>query len=140
MLRDEEARPGIILVGFTLAMAMVALFTVVDAQRKSALEVVVEPSSLGDYAYIPDATSYKVGDEVVRYQQQPLFLTEERLIKIQGEDMIRLEQTDDGNLFLYRERPKENEAKPRDPNEYFVKVNPIRYLRLSTEPPQDDPI
>lgn len=136
MPERPSSRPGKLLLTFALAMAGVAVFTVLDARQRADLEkVAIDPAvaetALHDDAWFPNPKAVILNSEVVRLDEKPLY----RLFMTYGEKrselLLRVGRDASDRYWIYRETKPEGSSSEPDPNRYFLKIGPGEFLQLT---------
>lgn len=123
-----------LLFGVLLISGMIVNLVMVrqDAAHLENLEVVEQPSAVGDTNYAPIPEQRSEGQVVATMRSQPLRVTSEGKMDSDDGSMIRT-ASDDRGYVLYRSIREKN-GKLRYPGVLFLKVGQNKYLALKPAP------
>ncbi len=131
MTDDVDARlPGQkwaygILAGFPAGLAIVALLIFLDARHRNELEVVRQPTAVGDSVAVEYDPRSNPGQEILRWKKESYFLQTNAPLELPEADARRIGVDDSGKIPLYQTRQQSEKRI------VLVKTAENQFLRLT---------
>jgi hypothetical protein len=122
---DENRGSFGLIIMFTVGMIAVAVTAGLDARNRSNLEIMTEPTAVGDAIGLTADPRQNPTGEVLRWNRQPYFLDGNESVKLREADVLKLSSDDSGKIDLYREE-KEKVSK-----DVLVKIAVGEFLKLA---------
>lgn len=114
---------------------VVAVFSAVDSLRRDSLEVVKEPTSLGDARFFPNEADFRLWQPVLELNAAPLYRANNTLPQKRDWLMVPDQLDDSGQWMLYLETLPRGSSRELDPDLRYLKVGKDLYLRLTKKAP-----
>jgi hypothetical protein len=111
--------------GFLTLMAISALTVWTDAQSRSKLERISEPTAVGEPAVVGFDPRDNPGREVLNWNGQPYFLQTNEPVKLPEFEALKIGKDDKGKFELYQAK------KQNDKRVVLLKIGPNSFLRLT---------
>ena len=130
-LKLHKQSPDCVLLGFTVAVAMVSIFTIANAFHRVDLEGFSYPTALGDQSWfkldlLPQP--HDMGDPLFTYEGRQLYQRKRKPLRHSDMLMLKVGIEDSGRYHLYR-YSGEREGSP-DSGIYFIKTGRDQYIRV----------
>tara|TARA_R110002096_G_scaffold147671_30_gene307924 strand:+ start:5363 stop:5767 length:405 start_codon:yes stop_codon:yes gene_type:complete len=122
---------------FVGLFGFVAAFSAVDSLRRETLEVVSEPTSLGDEHFFPNESDFALWDPVLTLNAKPLYRANSGLPEKRDWLMVPDQFDDSGEWLLYLETLPRGSSRELDPELRYLKVGKDQYLRLTKKAPPE---
>ncbi|MBV9488401.1 MAG: hypothetical protein JO069_01580 [Verrucomicrobia bacterium] len=115
-----------LMAGFTALMACVTGTVIWDRRHRSELEVVSQPTAVGDPVTVRYDPKQNPAKEILKWNGEPYFLQTNQVFKFPDQEVLKLARDDSGQIQLYRSA--------HDPEDRIVlaKIQPNTYLKLTT--------
>jgi hypothetical protein len=112
--------------GFTLGLFLVTGLVFWDHHHRLRLEVVTQPTAVGDPVVVQYDPRQSPAKQICRWQGLPYFLETNEVFNVPEDDVLKLALDDSQQIQLYRA------PSPTDSRLVLVKVAHNAFLRLTT--------
>ncbi|MBV9998605.1 MAG: hypothetical protein JO015_05765 [Verrucomicrobia bacterium] len=117
-----------LMAGFVILFAGIAGLVAWERQHRSELELVRQPTAVGDPVTLRYDPKQNPAAEILKWHGQPYYLQSNAMLRIPDYDVTKLARDDSGRIQLYR-------ANGNDENDgrlVLVKVDHDAFLRLTS--------
>ena len=131
-LKPYKQTPACVLLGFSVAVAMVAVFTVANAVHRVDLEGFSFPTALGDQNWfqldlLPNP--HDLGKPLFTYKGRELYQKKRKPLRHSDMLMLKVGLEDSGRYHLYRYNgSREN---PLEVGVFYIKTGSDQYIRMA---------
>ena len=115
-----------LMAGFTALLACVAALVTWDSQHRPQLEVVNQPTAVGDPVTVQYDPKQSPAKEILKWKGEPYYLQTNEVLKMPDEEVSKFARDDSGQIQLYRAK--------HDPDDRIVliKIEHGAFLKLTT--------
>ena len=115
-----------LMAGFIVLFAGIAGLVVWERQHRSELEVVSQPTAVGDPVTLRYDPKQNPATEILKWRGQPYYLHSNEVLRIPDYEVTKLARDDSGRIQLYRNNDE------NDGRLVLVKVDHDAFLRLTS--------
>jgi hypothetical protein len=115
-----------LMAGFVVLFAGLAGLVVWERRHRSELEVVRQPTAVGDPVTLRYDPKQNPATEILKWHGQPYYLQSNEVLKIPDFEVTKLARDDSGRIQLYRDNDE------NDGRLVLVKVDRDAFLRLTS--------
>lgn len=123
------------LLGFSVAVALVSVFTVASAFHRTDLEDYGFPTALGDQNWfqlgsLPEP--HDLGKPLFTYRGRELYQRKRKPLRYSDKLMLKADREDSGQYYLYRYNGNsgKNREDPLAAGVYYIKTGSDQYIRV----------
>ena len=130
-LKLHKQSPDCVLLGFSVAVAVVSIFTIANAFHRVDLEGVSFPTALGDQNWfqldvLPQP--HDMGNPLFTYKGRQLYQRKRKPLRHSDMLMLKVGIEDSGRYYLYRYSGGREDS--FDVGSYFIKTGRDQYIRV----------
>ena len=130
-LKPHKQSPDYVLLGFSVAVVMVSVFTVANAVHRADLESFSFPTALGDQNWfqldlLP--TSHDLDNPLFTYKGRELYQKKRKPLRHSDMLMLKVGTEDSGRYYLYRYNG--SPENPLDAGSFYIKTGNDQYIRV----------
>jgi hypothetical protein len=115
-----------LMAGFVVLFAGIAGLVVWERRHRSELEVVRQPTAVGDPVTVRYDPKQNPATEILKWRGQPYYLQSNEVLKIPDYQVTKLARDDSGQIQLYRDKDE------NDGRLVLVKIDHDAFLRLTS--------
>ena len=115
-----------LMAGFVVLFAMIAGLAAWERRHRPELEVVHEPTAVGDPVTLQYNPKQNPATEMLKWQGQPYYLQTNEVLRIPEYEVAKLARDDSGRIQLYRDNGN------GDGRTVLVKLDHDAFLRLTS--------
>jgi hypothetical protein len=131
-LKSHKHTPDCVLLGFSVAVAMVSVFTVANAVQRVDLEGFSFPTALGDQNWVQLDLLPKPHDlskAIFTYKGKDLYQKKRKPLRHSDMLMLKVGTEDSARYYLYRYSGSRGD--PLEAGSYYIKTGTDQYIKVA---------